>query len=221
MSFPGNLESVAITPSQSRSKMILTPAGLAMPGIGYHVQSVVSPPIRSTGPPLGARLRISCPSTGSTPSGPGRSASATVPYSSETPMKPDGKASVLFFITSDCPIANSYAPEIQRICSEYSAKQVSCDLIYVDPTLTVADVKKHVQDFGYSRVPAILDSSQKLVRAAGATTTPEAAIMLWAFTCMPGEEDSKLNVLASCQSSVERDAILNWMRNDDRQARAL
>jgi hypothetical protein len=59
-----------------------------------------------------------------------------------SPMKPDGKGSVLFFITSDCPIANSYAPEIQRICSEYG--QVSCDLIYVDPTLTVADVKKHV-----------------------------------------------------------------------------
>ncbi len=93
------------------------------------------------------------------------------------PLKPEGKASVLFFITSDCPISNSYAPEIQRICSEYGPKQVSCDLVYVDPTLTVADVKKHVQDFGYSSVPAILDSSQKLVRAAGATITPEAAII--------------------------------------------
>jgi len=27
-----------------------------------------------------------------------------------SPFKPDGKASVLFFITSDCPISNSYAP---------------------------------------------------------------------------------------------------------------
>ena len=34
------------------------------------------------------------------------------------PLKPEGKASVLFFITSDCPISNSYAPEIQRICSD-------------------------------------------------------------------------------------------------------
>jgi hypothetical protein len=94
-----------------------------------------------------------------------------------SPLKPDGKASVLFFITSDCPISNSYAPEIQRICSEYSTKQISCDLVYVDPTLTVADVKKHTQDFGYSSLPAILDSSQKLVKAAGATITPEAAII--------------------------------------------
>jgi thiol-disulfide isomerase/thioredoxin len=93
------------------------------------------------------------------------------------PLKPEGKASVLFFITSDCPIANSYAPEIQRICSEYGPKQVSCSLVYVDPTLTLADVKKHVQDFGYSSLPAILDSSQRLVKAAGAAVTPEAAII--------------------------------------------
>jgi thiol-disulfide isomerase/thioredoxin len=94
-----------------------------------------------------------------------------------SPLKPEGKASVLFFIASDCPIANSYAPEIQRICSEYAPKQVSCDLVYVDPTLTVGDVKKHVQDFGYSSLTAILDSSQKLVKAAGATITPEAAVI--------------------------------------------
>jgi len=93
------------------------------------------------------------------------------------PLNPDGKASVLFFITTDCPISNSYAPEIQRICSEYGPKKISCDLIYVDPDLTTAEVKKHVKDFGYTNVPAILDSSQKLVHAAGATITPEAAIV--------------------------------------------
>jgi thiol-disulfide isomerase/thioredoxin len=93
------------------------------------------------------------------------------------PLRPDGKASVLFFITSDCPISNSYAPEIQRICSEYGPKNISCDLVYVDPALTIADVKKHVADFGYSGVPAILDSSQKLVHATGATITPEAALI--------------------------------------------
>src|ERR1700737_4775748 len=93
------------------------------------------------------------------------------------PLKPEGKALVLFFITSDCPISNSYAPEIRRICSEYDPKQVSCDLIYIDPTLTVADVKKHVQDFGYSSLPAIFDSSQKVVKAAGATITPEVAVI--------------------------------------------
>jgi thiol-disulfide isomerase/thioredoxin len=94
-----------------------------------------------------------------------------------TPLKPEGKASVLFFITNDCPISNSYAPEIQRICSEYSPKQVACNLVYVDPDLTLSDVKKHLKEFGYNRIPAILDSTQKLVHATGATVTPEAAVI--------------------------------------------
>jgi thiol-disulfide isomerase/thioredoxin len=93
------------------------------------------------------------------------------------PLKPEGKASVLFFVTSDCPISNSYAPEIQRICSEYGPKQVTCSLVYVDPDLSLADVKKHVKEFGYVRVPAILDTRQRLVQAAGAKTTPEAAVI--------------------------------------------
>jgi thiol-disulfide isomerase/thioredoxin len=94
-----------------------------------------------------------------------------------TPLDPQGKASVLFFITTDCPISNSYAPEVQRICSEYGQKGVSCNLVYVDPDLTVADVKKHMKEFRYSGVPAILDPAHKLVRAAGASVTPEAAVI--------------------------------------------
>src|SRR5438128_1861360 len=94
-----------------------------------------------------------------------------------SPLHPDGKASVLFFITSDCPISNSYAPEIQRICSDYGPKRVACSLVYVDPDLTAADVRKHVREFGYNGIPAILDSTQKLVHAAGAAVTPEAAVI--------------------------------------------
>ncbi len=94
-----------------------------------------------------------------------------------TPLQPDGKASVLFFITSDCPTSNSYAPEIQRICSQYGPKQVACNLVYVDPDLTLADVKKHMEEFKYHGIPAILDSTQKLVNATGATVTPEAAVI--------------------------------------------
>src|SRR5262245_64465617 len=96
---------------------------------------------------------------------------------SRAPLAPRGKASVLFFVTSDCPISNSYAPEIQRICSEYGPKQVACHLVYVDPDLSMADVKKHVKEFGYSGVTAILDTTHKLVQAAGANTTPEAAVI--------------------------------------------
>ena len=94
-----------------------------------------------------------------------------------TPMRPAGAAQVLVFITNDCPISNFYAPEIQRICGEYGAKGVSCAVVYVDPTLDVAAVRKHVHDFGYKGIPAILDTGHKVVRAAGAKVTPEAVVI--------------------------------------------
>ena len=94
-----------------------------------------------------------------------------------TPMRPAGAAEVLFFITNDCPISNFYAPEIQRICGEYGGKGVSCALVYVDPTLDTAAVRKHLHEFGYRRIPAILDTRHKLVDAAGAKVTPEAIVV--------------------------------------------
>jgi len=86
-----------------------------------------------------------------------------------------GNWSVLFFLMADCPIANRYAPEIQRICAEYGPKGSRCYLIYVDRSATVVEIRKHVKDFGY-RIPAILDKDHALVRVAGATVSSEAAI---------------------------------------------
>ena len=93
------------------------------------------------------------------------------------PLQPAGAAEALFFITSDCPISNFYAPEIQRICKDYSSKGVSCALVYVDPSLDAAAVRKHLHDFNYAGIPAILDSKHAVVKAAGATITPEAILV--------------------------------------------
>jgi thiol-disulfide isomerase/thioredoxin len=94
-----------------------------------------------------------------------------------TPMRPTGAAEVLFFITNDCPISNFYAPEIQRICGEYGGKGVSCAVVYVDPTLDTAAVRKHLHDFRYQHIPAILDAKHKIVETAGANVTPEAIVI--------------------------------------------
>lgn len=94
------------------------------------------------------------------------------------PLDPQGSAGVLFFITNDCPIANSYAPEIQRICSDYSSKGVACTLVYSDSTLDAAAIRKHFSEYGYKApIEAVSDSSHQLARATGATITPEAIIV--------------------------------------------
>jgi hypothetical protein len=94
-----------------------------------------------------------------------------------SPMRPTGQAEVMFFITHDCPISNFYAPEIQRICGEYGSQGVSCALVYVDPRMDAVAVRKHLGDYGYKGIRAILDSKHKVVDAAGAKVTPEAVVV--------------------------------------------
>ena len=84
-------------------------------------------------------------------------------------------ATVEFFISTDCPIANSYAPEIRRIQEKYQSKQITCLLVYPDPTLTEEEVKTHLADYALP-MPYVIDADHTLVNRAGATTTPEVVL---------------------------------------------
>ena len=53
------------------------------------------------------------------------------------PMTPEGVASVMIFVTVDCPISNSYAPEIQSILRDYGDQPLDFYLVHVDPDVTV------------------------------------------------------------------------------------
>jgi hypothetical protein len=86
------------------------------------------------------------------------------------------KATVLFFVMHECPIANSYAPEIARIMSEYSTKGVRAYVVYVESDLTPEQARQHARDYGY-KSGALLDPQHRLVKAAGATVSPEAVVM--------------------------------------------
>lgn len=84
-------------------------------------------------------------------------------------------ATVAIFIATDCPIANSYVPEFNRLRADYSAKGIEIRLVYPDPEVTEDDVKKHVADYGLE-LPTAIDRDHTLVKRAGVTTTPEAAV---------------------------------------------
>jgi hypothetical protein len=93
------------------------------------------------------------------------------------PFAPAGKAHVLFFVASDCPVSNSYAPEIQRICKAYEAKGVACSLAYEDVSIDPGAVRKHMNAFGYRGLPATIDSSRALASRARASITPAAVVV--------------------------------------------
>ena len=88
----------------------------------------------------------------------------------------DHKAAVLIFVAVDCPISNSYAPEINAIISDYSKKDLDFYIVYSDPHLSVGDAKKHAGDFGYT-CPALMDDQQQLMQKVHATATPEVAVV--------------------------------------------
>lgn len=86
------------------------------------------------------------------------------------------KLTVLFFVMHECPVANSYAPEINRIISTYAAKGVRGYVVYVESDLAVEKARQHARDFGY-KTGVLLDPEHRLVRAAGARVSPEAAVL--------------------------------------------
>ncbi len=86
------------------------------------------------------------------------------------------QAVVLIFVGVECPISNSYAPELNRICRDYAGKALDFFIVYSDPALSPAAAKRHSKDFGYT-CPSLLDSRQVLMKRAGATVTPEAVVI--------------------------------------------
>ena len=85
-------------------------------------------------------------------------------------------AVVLFFVTTDCPLANGYAPEMNRIEQAYNPRGVLFYAVQGDTTIPDAEVRQHARDYGY-RFPALLDPQQLLARHTGATVTPEAVVL--------------------------------------------
>jgi len=88
-----------------------------------------------------------------------------------------GKANVLYFVASDCPISNSFAHEMARICADYRTKGITCTLVYADASLSDAKAREHALAYGHGDYPKIVDRHHELVNAAGATVTPEAAVV--------------------------------------------
>jgi peroxiredoxin len=103
------------------------------------------------------------------------------------------KAVVVLFVTIDCPIGNSYVPELNRIRETYAPRGVVMWAVQADPGVSEAAVAKYAADFRYT-FPVLLDPSQILVKHAGATITPQAAIFA---------PDGKLLYLGRIENRVE------------------
>src|SRR5437868_4666237 len=80
-------------------------------------------------------------------------------------------ASVLVFYWHDCPICNSYAPDLNRIYASYT--NFAFYIVQVDPDLTPTAAREHAKEYDL-KAPVLLDPDHRLVKLAGATVTPQA-----------------------------------------------
>jgi hypothetical protein len=103
-----------------------------------------------------------------------------------TPGDEQPRALVQFFLRTDCPVSNRYAPEIAAIHNDYAAKGVEFQLVYP----LGGDIEKHRAEYQLP-VPGITDAGGELTRRAHATTTPQAAVFVKGELVYTGRIDDR------------------------------
>ncbi len=111
------------------------------------------------------------------------------PFSPQAQRK--SPVEVLIFLRSDCPISNRFAPEVERLSREFSAKGVQFWLVYPDRGDTAANVANNVKEYGY-QLPILRDPDRALVTRSDATITPEAAVFLRGELIYHGRIDDRV-----------------------------
>jgi peroxiredoxin len=88
----------------------------------------------------------------------------------------EARAVALFFIATECPISNRYAPEINRLVAAYAAQGVVFYGVHSDPEIGAPTVSQHARDYGFD-FPVLLDPAQTLASRTGVILTPTAVIL--------------------------------------------
>lgn len=99
------------------------------------------------------------------------------------------RPTVYVFTTTDCPISNRYAPEIQRLAAKFGDK-TKFVLVYPVPSDSPDIIRAHHQKFGYS-IEYIRDAGQTLLKQTGVTVTPEVAVMRGSLVLYRGRIDDR------------------------------
>jgi hypothetical protein len=82
---------------------------------------------------------------------------------------------VIVFLSPECPVANADVPVLNALAAEFAPRGFSFVGAYADPALSLADLRRHAAGYRLA-FPAVDDRARRLVRAAGATFTPEVCV---------------------------------------------
>lgn len=83
---------------------------------------------------------------------------------------------VLVFSSTDCPIANAMAPDIERANAETTEAGGRFYLVHARQDLPHARTRSHAKEYKLT-MPVLVDREHVLVKELGATITPEAYVL--------------------------------------------
>jgi hypothetical protein len=102
------------------------------------------------------------------------------------------KAIVFLFTSTDCPISNRYAPEVQRVVSAFAGQGVVFRAVYPNPADQAATIHEHMTAFSYAgSMEALRDPAHALVKFTKATVTPEAVVIAGGRVVYRGRIDDR------------------------------
>ena len=78
----------------------------------------------------------------------------------------DQRAIVFFFIATDCPVSNEYAPEMARLAREFGPRGFVFFGIHPDPDVSAESAAKLAAEYSLP-FPVMLDRDQVVTRQAG------------------------------------------------------
>ena len=89
---------------------------------------------------------------------------------------PEYKLLVFVFLGTECPIGNSYIPDLNTLATKYKSQKVGFVAVNSNLSDTTADITKHAEEYDI-QFPVVIDSDQIAADIFGAERTPEAFIL--------------------------------------------
>lgn len=87
----------------------------------------------------------------------------------------DKTALVLIFVTTDCPIANSYQPLLTRLSKDFQGKGFEFVIVHEGLEQSFTKLKEHAAEYSIA-CGVVMDVEHTIAHRVGATRTPEAFV---------------------------------------------
>lgn len=96
----------------------------------------------------------------------------------ERPLLPetDARAICIIFVSTDCPISNSYQPELRRLHQQYEPEGVAFVMLHATAGMEPERIREHIKNYEIA-IPVGIDAHQSIAKALQAATIPEAFVL--------------------------------------------